>query len=86
MSKLICNICGEEYECNCRQKLPNIEVWRKHTDTFNCYKIYTILNDYHEGEITKDDAKIHLNNCDLSKFDNFPLFIQNSINFILGKK
>ena len=58
----------------------------QHTDTKDCFKIYTILYSHRLGEITDADAKNQLQKCDLSELETFKDGMKALIKSLLGLK
>jgi hypothetical protein len=69
-----CKICGKKYHCDCG-KYKTMQSWREHTDDINCYKIFTIINDYCNKNINANKANKLLQDCDLSDIENFNSWI-----------
>lgn len=79
-----CAICGAMYyACNDCTNTKSFTPWRVITDTISHYKIYMIIRDYHNGVMTKEEAKEKLTACDLSEKNSFQPEIRDKINEIL---
>lgn len=67
-----CIVCGKGYySCDTCNEIKNFTPWRVLTDTIEHFTIYTILKDYNNGYISKEEAKELLEKCDLSEQDTF---------------
>lgn len=83
----ICRICGIEYEgCPACKDVKTYNPWKKYAHDTNCFKIFMILKDSANNEITNENAKQLLSRCDLSKMDTFYPMIITQINEIMDKK
>ena len=80
-----CSICGKGYYMcvSCKDKI-NAAPWKRHTDTPEHYKIYQILHGLTTGVYTKDEAKMKLQNVDLSDLHEFRDKIKERINDIMN--
>ena len=67
-----CPICGKRYyKClSCKSKMK-AQPWKEYTCTSSHYQVYQILRGYNFGMYTKDEAKVRLQNIDLSDLNNF---------------
>ena len=83
-----CQICGKKYHMcrTCESHNGTWESWMQHTDTKDCFKIYTILYSHRLGEITDADAKNQLQKCDLSELETFKDNMKALIKSLLGLK
>lgn len=83
----ICSICGKEYHVclSCRDSMA-LSPWKIHTDTSEHYKIYQILHGYSTGVYKKDEAKLKLQNVDLSDLDTLRPHIKSTIEDILKEE
>ena len=79
-----CAICGNGYWCciSCEDK--NIVSWRYLTDTIDHFKIYTVLCDYRDCNITKQEAKKLLYSIRIDGWENFKDSAKNLISEILS--
>lgn len=82
-----CSICGKEYYAclSCRDSLK-ANPWKIHTDTAEHYKVYQIIHGLSTNVYTKDEAKIKLNNVDLSDLNTFRPHIKKIIKQILKEE
>lgn len=75
MSKEInhwCVICGKGYHaCDSCNEIKSFTPWRSLTDTLEHFKIFTVLKDYNNHRISKNEAKKLLSGIDLSGKDTF---------------
>ena len=79
-----CSICGNKYYmCLSCKDMINLNPWKKYTDTSEHYKIYQILHGYSTGVYNKEEAKLKLQNVDLSDFDSLRDNIKCLINTIM---
>lgn len=85
--KLICPICGQEFDgCRtCRQH--DLASWKTVCDTENHFNIFVILHKYNVlKKTTKEQAKKELLECDVTGYETFPKSVKASIEDILGKQ
>ena len=82
-----CSICGNGYYVclSCKDSMA-LSPWKIHTDTSEHYKIYQILHGYSTGVYSKDEAKLKLQNVDLTDLDNFKENIKSTIKDILKEE
>ena len=75
MSKEInhwCVVCGKGYHaCDSCEKIKSYTPWRTLTDTIEHFAIFTVLKDYNNKVIDKQEARKLLENSDLSGRDSF---------------
>lgn len=75
MSKEInhwCVVCGKGYHaCDSCEKIKSYTPWRTLTDTIEHFAIFTVLKDYNNKIIDKQEARKLLENSDLSGRDSF---------------
>lgn len=80
-----CKICGKGYYiCNACSKQTTLRSWRTVTDNREHYKIYLTLHGYTVSQ-DKTQAKMQLQNCDLSGLENFKPEIQAAIKKIMAE-
>lgn len=80
----ICAICGKPYYmCISCKDMLKIKPWQIHTDTSEHYKIYQVIHGFNTGIYTKEEAKLKLNNIDLSDLDDLRENIKNIIKDII---
>ena len=81
----ICATCRCSYnfcpKCNKDKDKP---LWYFTFCSQNCHDIYEITSSFENGNINADEAKLKLNNLNLSKLDNFGESYKKSINKIMG--
>lgn len=83
----ICAICGKEYYCcNDSMTAKSFTPWKKIVDKPEHYKIFTVLQDYTNEIITKEEAVRKLNNCDLNDKGTFKEDIRKVIDDILNEQ
>lgn len=82
-SNASCSICGERYYvCNTCKSMKTLKPWRTITDTVDCYKVYMIIHAYKHGTLTRENARLKLENCVLPK--TFLPHIQTAIHEIMS--
>lgn len=80
----VCAICGEPYHiCLSCKSTMSATPWKVHCDTAEHYKIFQVVRGYNTGVYTKDEAKVKLNNIDLSDLNNLRPHIKSTIENIL---
>ena len=83
--KKICATCRSEYDfcpkCNKDKDKP---LWYFTFCSQNCHDIYETTSNFENGKINANDAKLQLDNLNLSKLDNFGESYKKSINKIMG--
>lgn len=53
-----CSICGKKYHvCATCKSTKTLTPWKAITDTTDCYKIFTVVKQYTNKSITKNQAK-----------------------------
>ena len=81
----ICATCRSNYDfcpkCNRDKDKP---LWYFTFCSQNCHDIYEITSSFENGKIDADEAKLKLNNLNLSKLDNFGESYKKSINKIMS--
>lgn len=87
MSKEInhwCVVCGKGYHaCDSCEKIKSYTPWRTLTDTIEHFAIFTVLKDYNNKIIDKQEARKLLENSDLSGRDSFKESSKKLLNEIL---
>ena len=68
-----CIICGKKYHLciSCERNKETWKKWKMITDNENCYNIYNVLNDYNFNKISKNDARMLLDELDLTDVKTF---------------
>lgn len=80
-----CSICGEGYHiCNTCKNEKKFKPWRTVTDTIEHYKIYMAIHGYTVTK-NKEQAKVELQNCNLSDMDSFKSEIKSVIKEIMSE-
>ena len=83
----ICATCRSNYDfcpkCNKDKDKP---LWYFTFCSQNCHDIYEITSSFENGNINADEAKLRLNNLNLSKLDNFGESYKKSINKIMSSE
>ena len=83
--KKICATCRSEYDfcpkCNKDKDKP---LWYFTFCSQNCHDIYEITSSFENGKIDANEAKLQLNNLNLSKLDNFGESYKKSISKIIN--
>ena len=81
----ICAVCRNEYQfCNKCREDSNKPLWFFSFCSENCHDIYETTSKFEDNRIDAHDAKLKLNNLDLSKLDNFGESYKKSINKIMS--
>ena len=82
-----CIVCGKEYEyCNNCKKHANSPSWMAIYHDENCRNIMNIATDYMAGDLTKAEAKLQLDGCNLSNKKNFKESVVKAIDEIYTEK
>lgn len=83
----ICSICGRGYYAclSCHDSM-RVNPWKIYTDTSEHYKVFQIVRGYNTGVYNKDEARVKLNNVDLSDIDYFRPNIKQIVKDILKEK
>lgn len=83
----ICATCRSNYDfcpkCNKDKDKP---LWYFTFCSQNCHDIYETTSNFENGKIDADEAKLRLDNLNLSKLDNFGESYKKSINKIMSSK
>ena len=81
-----CYLCGERYEyCPTCWDDRNEPAWKVTFHTEDCKVIFQTCVDYNMGLISKEEAQLTLNNCDLSKKKDFREDVQDTIDIIMAE-
>lgn len=80
----VCLTCGTNYSyCNnCNQKDPS---WMAEFHSENCKNIFDICTRYNMELLSKADAKVVLEKCDLSNKANFKEYVQRDLKAIFAE-
>ena len=82
-----CIVCGKEYEyCNNCKAYTAFPAWMAIYHDENCKNIMSIATEYMAGNLTKEDAKSQLDNCDLTNKKNFKESVLKAVNEIYATK
>lgn len=82
-----CIICGTRYSyCPYCSEDTNKPTWMAIFCGENCKDIYTTLDDFRDGRISKEDAQTVLNGLDLYPIEKLPKNFQEIFNEIIVKK
>ena len=82
-----CIVCGKEYEyCNRCSSHADMPTWMALYHDDNCRNIMNIATEYMAGNLTREDAKSQLDNCDLTNKKNFKESVANAVNEICAAK
>ena len=80
----ICKICGTPYYmCLSCKEFRRLYPYKLHTDTAEHFKIYQILQGYSTKVYTKEEAKMRLQNVDLSDIESFKGYVRDNIKELL---
>ena len=81
-----CYLCGKKYSycptCSEDRTKPS---WMIEFHEENCVKIFATCTEFNIGQLTKDEAKKALSNCDLSNKDAFAPYVQNDLSVIFAE-
>lgn len=67
-----CVVCGKGYyACDSCNETKTFSPWRTLTDSIEHFKIFTILKDYNNKIITKDEAKELLSSLNINDKESF---------------
>ena len=81
----ICSICGKPYSmCLSCKDMMKLKPWQTHTCSSEHYKVYQIVHGLSTKVYDKAEAKIKLQNVDLSDLDTFRDNIKNIIKDIMS--
>ena len=81
----ICSTCRCSYNfCPKCDKDKDKPLWYFTFCSQNCHDIYETTSSFENGKIDADEAKLKLNNLNLSKLDNFGESYKKSINKIMS--
>ena len=82
-----CIVCGQEYEyCNNCKEHASHPSWKAIYHDENCRSIMNITTEYAAGNITKTEAKMKLDVCDLTNKKAFKESVLKVINDVYYKK
>ena len=67
-----CSICDSGYHVcySCKDSIQ-LQPWKIHCCSADCYKVFQVVRGYSTGVYTKDEFKSKLQNIDLSNLDNY---------------
>lgn len=67
-----CSICGNGYHVcySCKDSIQ-LQPWKIHCCSVDCYKAYQVVRGFSTGVYTKDEFKSKLQNIDLSNLENY---------------
>lgn len=81
----ICSVCHFNYDfCNHCNKDKDKPLWYFTFCSQNCHDIYETTSSFENGKIDADEAKLKLDNLNLSKLDNFGESYKKSIDKIMS--
>lgn len=68
----VCSICGNGYHVcySCKDSIQ-LQPWKIHCCSSNCYKIFQVIRGFSTGVYTKDEFRSKLENIDLSNLENY---------------
>ena len=68
----ICSICGNPYYvCMSCKDSVQLQPWKIHCCSSDCYKTFQVVRGFSTGVYTKDEFKSKLKNIDLSNLKNY---------------
>ena len=75
-----CSICGNGYHVclSCKDSVQ-LQPWKIHCCSADCYKVYQVVRGFSTGVYTKDEFKSKLKNVDLSNLDGYRKHIKDLI-------
>ena len=67
-----CSICGNKYYAcfSCKESM-NLQPWKLHCCSVDCYKTFQTVRGFSTGVYSKDEFKSKLKNLDLSNLENY---------------
>ena len=81
-----CYLCGKEYQycptCSQDKMKP---VWMSEFHSENCKNIFDICTRFNMNLMSKDEAKVALNACDLSNKENFKSYVKHDLENIFAE-
>lgn len=82
-----CSICGNGYHVcySCKDSMQ-LQPWKIHCCSADCYKAYQVVRGFSTGVYTKDEFKSKLKNIDLSNLENYREHIKAIIKDALKKE
>lgn len=67
-----CSICGSGYHvCHSCKDSIQLQPWKIHCCSVDCYKTYQVVRGFSTGVYTKDEFKSKLQNIDLSNLESY---------------
>lgn len=67
-----CSICGGGYHvCHSCKDSIQLQPWKIHCCSVDCYKTYQVVRGFSTGVYTKDEFKSKLKSIDLSNLENY---------------
>lgn len=67
-----CSICGSGYHvCHSCKDSIQLQPWKIHCCSVDCYKTYQVVRGFSTGVYTKDEFKSKLKNLNLSNLENY---------------
>lgn len=67
-----CSICGSKYyACFSCKETMNLQPWKLHCCSVDCYKAFQTIRGFSTGVYSKDEFKSKLKNLDLSNLENY---------------
>ena len=67
-----CSICGSPYHvCHSCKDSIQLQPWKIHCCSVDCYKVYQTVRGFSTGVYTKDEFKSKLKNIDLSNLEDY---------------
>ena len=80
----VCSICGSGYHvCHSCKDSIQLQPWKIHCCSSNCYKVYQAVRGHSTGVYTKDEFKTQLKNIDLGNLENYREHIKAIIKDVL---
>lgn len=79
-----CYLCGEKYEyCSSCSQDKMRPAWMAEFHNEDCKNIFDICTRFNMGLLTKEEAKVAIEQCDLSNRANFKSYVKRDLDNIL---
>lgn len=79
-----CYLCGEKYEyCSSCSQDKMRPAWMAEFHNEDCKNIFDICTRFNMGLLTKEEAKVAIEKCDLSNRANFKSYVKRDLDNIL---
>lgn len=83
----VCSICGSGYNVcySCKDSIQ-LQPWKIHCCSVDCYKTYQAVRGFSTGVYTKDEFKSKLKNINLNNLENYREHIKTLIEDVLKEE